>query len=310
MDKMKAVVCTRYGAPEDVLKMVEVKKPTPKDDEVLIKIVASALNSGDVRVRSLDTTGFLKFIMRFVLGFKKPRNAILGVSFAGIVVQTGKKVKDWRLGDDVFGMAGFRFGAHAEYIALPANGFFTKKPANATFEEAAALPFGGHTAIYFLEKAGITFLKKPAILIYGATGSVGMAAIQIAHHYQAQVTAVCSEAGKKFVNALDVDDVICYDREDFTKTGKTYDIVFDTVGKTSKKRCRPLLSANSRYITVADYSVAVERKEQLTLLRALFDSGKYKACIDRVYTLDELVEAHKYVDTSRKKGNVVIRIAE
>jgi len=310
MDKMKAVICTRYGAPEEVLQMVEVDKPKPKDNEVLIKIVASAVNSGDVRVRTLGATGLLKFIMRFVLGFTKPRNAILGVSFAGIIVQTGKKVKDYRLGDEVFGMAGFKFGAHAEYIAMPENGFFTKKPANATFEEAAALPFGGHTAIYFLEKAGIALLKNPKILIYGATGSVGMAAIQIAQYHQAQVTAVCSEAGQNLVHALGVGDVICYDREDFTQTGKKYDIVFDTVGKTSKKRCRPLLSAHSRYITVADYSVAVERKEQLALLRALFENGTYKACIDRVYTLNELVEAHQYVDTGRKKGNVVIRIAE
>ena len=304
---MKAVICTRYGAPE-VLKIVEVEKPTPKDNELLVQIKASAVNYGDTRVRRLDAPRFLTFIMRCALGLTKPRNSILGTVFSGIVAQTGKDVKDFNPGDEVFGLTGFKFGTYAEYIVLSDKSVIAKKPVNATFEEAAAIPFGGHTAIYFFEKAKIHEKTNPKVLIYGATGSVGTAAAQVAKYYNAHITAVCSEEGEDLVKELGVDEIILYDKEDFTKRAETFDIVFDAVGKTSKKQCAPLLHDSSYYITVGGLDGAAERKEHLELLRTLFENGEYKATIDRIYTIDEIVEAHRYVDTGRKKGNVVITV--
>ena len=307
---MKAVFCIKYGVPEEVLKIVEVEKPMPKDNEMLIKVMAAAVNSADVRVRGLAVKGFLRIVMRFVLGFNKPRNPILGTVFSGVIEQTGVKIKDFKVGDEVFGLTGFKFGAHAEYMIVSDKSIVTKKPINATFEEAAAILFGGQSAVYFLEKAKISEKANPKILIYGATGSVGTAVIQLANYYNAQITAVCSEKGQNLVKALGVDDIIKYDKEDFTKRRETFDVVFDAVGKTTKKQCASLLNENGRYVTVGGLDVAAERKEQLELLRTLFEAGMYKATIDSVYTIDEIVEAYKYVDTGRKKGNVVLKIAE
>ena len=304
---MKAVICTKYGAPE-VLKIMEVEKPTPKDDQLLIKIMASALNYGDTRVRKLEANEPIRLIMRFVLGFSKPRNPILGVTFSGVVEGKGAKVKCFNIGDEVFGLTGFKMGTHAEYTTVSENSMVSKKPVNASFEEAAAIVFGGHTSIYFLEKAKIKERENPKVLIYGATGAVGTAAIQIAIHYNAQVTAVCSEAGQELVKELGVKDIILYDKEDYTKRREKYDIVYDAIGKISKKQCSPLLNDSSHYVTVAVPSVAKERIEQLELLRFLFETGKYKSTIDRVYSMVDIVEAHRYVDTGRKKGNVVITI--
>jgi len=302
---MKAVVCTRYGAPE-VLKIMEVETPTPKDNELLIKIMASAVNYGDTRVRRLDAPRLLKIVMRFALGFTRPRNSILGTVFSGIVVQTGKNVKDFHSGDEIFCLTGFKFGTYAEYIVQSDKSVIAKKPVNATFEEAAAIPFGGHTAIYFFEKAKIHEKTNPKVLIYGATGSVGTAAIQVAKYYNAHITAVCSEKGQDLLKELGVDEIIFYEKEDFTKRPEKYAIVFDAVGKTTKKQCASLLNDSGSYITVGGLDGAAERKEHLELLRRLFESGKYKATIDRTYPIDEIVEAHRYVDTGRKKGNVVI----
>jgi len=309
MGKMKAVICTKYGPPE-VLKIVEVEKPTPKENELLVKIMASPVNSGDARVRSLDAPRLLKFFMRFVLGFRKPRNSILGTVFSGVVEQTGKSVKDFDIGDEVYGLTGFNFGTNAEYFTISEKKVVWRKPTNATFEEAAAIPFGAHTAIHFLEKAKISEKTNPKVLIYGATGSVGTATIQIAKYYNAHITAVCSEDGQELVKELGVDDIIFYTKEDFTKRNDKFDIVFDAVGKTSKKQCNPLLNDDGHYVTVGGLDTAKERKEQLKFLCKLFEEGKYKATIDKVYTLDEIVDAHKYVDTGRKKGNVVLKIAE
>ena len=310
MVKMKAIICTKYGAPEEVLKIVDVEKPLPKDNEVLIKIMASTVNSADVRVRGLAVKGFLKIVMRFVLGFNKPRKPILGVVFSGVVEQIGKNIKDFKAGDEVFGLTGFKFGAHAEYITLSDKSIIAPKPINATFEEAAAILFGGQSAVYFLEKAKITEKTNPKILIYGATGSVGTAVIQIAKYYNAQITTVCSERGQNLVKELGVNDVILYDKEDFTKRQEKFDIVFDAVVKTTKKQCTPLLNEKGRYVTVEGLDVAAERKEQLEFLRKLFEAGKYQAIIDKIYSIDEVVEAHRYVDTGKKKGNVVLKIAE
>jgi len=304
---MKAVVCTKYGAPE-VLKIVEIEKPVPKDDEVLIKVMASAVNSADVRVRKLDADGMLKIVMRFVLGFSKPRNAVMGTSFSGIVEQTGKNVRRFKIGDEVFGLMGVKLGAQAEYAVKQEKGMIAIKPVNATFEEAAAIPFGAHTSIYFLESAKIKEIKSPKVLIYGATGAVGTSAIQIAKHFNAQVAAVCSEAGQGLAKELGADDIILYEKEDFTKLNEKFDIVFDAVGKTSKKKCGPLLKENGTYVTVASLDIAKEKVEQLELLRDLFEAGNYKAAIDKVFTMESIVDSHRYVDTGRKKGNVVVTI--
>ncbi len=307
---MKAVICTRYGTP-DVLKIVEVPKPTPKNNEVLIKIIASAVNSADAKVRSLNMSGFLKIMMRFALGFNRPRQAILGNVFSGVIEQVGKNVKDFSKGDEVFGLTGMKFGTHAEYITLPEDSVIAKKPVNATFEEAAAILFGGETAIYFLiEKAKISEKNNPKVLIYGATGSVGIAAIQIAKHFGAKITTVCSKRGQNIVKELGVENIILYDEEDFVKVTAKQDIIFDAVGKTTKKQCAPLLDNNGCYVTVGGLDSAIERKKQLDFLRELYEAGKYKAVIDKIYSIDEIKEAHKYVDTGRKKGDVVLRYKE
>jgi NADPH:quinone reductase-like Zn-dependent oxidoreductase len=300
---MKAVICTKYGAPE-VLKIMDVEKPIPKSDELLIKIKASAVNSGDTRVRKLEAKEPIRFIMRFVLGFKKPRNPILGSTFSGVVEEKGTKVEGFHIGDEVFGVTGFKMGAHAEYTTVSEKSIITKKPVNATFEEAAAILFGGQTAIYFLEKAKIKENENLKILIYGATGSVGTAAIQVANYYNAQVTAVCSEAGQNLAKELGAKDIILYDKEDFTKRHEKYDIIFDAIGKISKKQCAPLLKDGSYYVTVSEPNIAKEYIEQVELLRLMFDTGKYKAVIDRVYSMEDIIEAHRYVDTGRKKGFV------
>lgn len=306
---MKAVICTKYGPPE-VLQIQDVPKPIPKDNEILVKIVATAVNSGDVRVRSLDVKGFMKTVMRFVLGFSKPRKPILGTVFSGIVEQAGKNVSNFKIGDEVYGITGFEFGTYAEYIAVSEKSVVVKKPSNATFEEAAAICFGGQTAYYFLEKANISKKANLKVLVYGATGAVGTAAIQIAKYHHAEVTAVCSEQGKELVQELSADKIILYNKEDYTKTAEKYAIIFDAVGKITKKQCEHLLNHGGIFKSVEGLDMASEEIKQLEFLRELFEKGKYKATIDKTYSIDEIVAAHRYVDTGRKKGNVVIKIGE
>ncbi|NCU05767.1 MAG: NAD(P)-dependent alcohol dehydrogenase [Chitinophagaceae bacterium] len=304
---MKAVICTRYGPP-DVLQIQEVAKPIPNDNQILVKIIASAVNSGDVRVRSLDVKGMMKFVMRLVLGISKPRKPILGTVFAGVVETVGNKVSKFKAGDKVFGMTGFNFGAHAEYTAVHQNSKVIEMPANASFEEAAAIVFGGHTAIYFLEKAKLADKANKKILIIGATGSVGTAAIQLAKHYHADITVVCSSEGKKLAGELGVTKLILYDKEDFTKQTEKFDIIFDAVGRSNRKQCKQLLNRNGIYKNVNRY--ASETTQQLQLLKELFEKGAFKAIIDKTFQIDEIKEAHRYVDTGRKKGNVVLKIGE
>lgn len=306
-NKMKAVHCTKYGNPE-VLKIVEVDKPIPKDYEVLVRVIASAVNSGDVRVRGLVVKGFMKFIMRIVLGFNKPRKPILGTVYSGVIGQIGGKVKKFNIGDKVYGLTGFQFGTYAEYVSINENGIIHIKPENATHEESAAILFGGQTAIYFLDR--IKKKSNQKILIIGATGAVGTAAIQIAKIYKADITAVCSTSGEELVKNLGVSHIILYDKEDFTYHNGKYDIVFDAVGQTSKKQCSQLLADGGIYKTVGGLETATETKEQLVLLKSWFEEGIYNAVIDRVYPLNSIVEAHAYVDTGRKKGNVVLKIGE
>ncbi len=238
---MKAVVCERYGPPE-VLKLIEVNKPQPKADEVLVKIMATAVNSADVRVRGLVVDGFMRIIMRLVLGIRGPRKPILGTALSGVVESVGKQVKDFKPGNEIFAATGFKFGAYAEYTTLAEKGAMEIKPKKASFSEAAALPFGGGTALYFLQKAGIGTKSGQKILVYGSSGAVGTAAVQISKHFDAHVTAVCSQDGVKLAKSLGADHVIVYSKEKFTKNGERYDIIFDAVGKITKKDCTDSLT--------------------------------------------------------------------
>ncbi|MCU0446333.1 MAG: zinc-binding dehydrogenase [Microscillaceae bacterium] len=306
---MKAVICTKYGAPEEVLQLKQVAKPSPKEDEILVKIVATAVNSGDVRVRGLAVKGFMRIMMQLIMGFKRPRKPILGTVFAGTVEQIGKQVKNFQVGDEVFGMTGFNFGTYAEYIALNQNANVSLKPQNATFEEAAAIVFGGQTAIYFLEKTRIQQRKMPKILLIGATGAVGTAALQIARHFGATITAVCSSRGASVVKRLGVDDIILYDQTDFTQCSQKFDIIFDAVGVSTSKQCRHLLNTGGIYKTVGGLDYASETKAQLALLKKLFENGELQATIDQIFTMEKIVAAHQYVDRGRKKGNVVLKVA-
>ena len=305
---MKAVICPQYEPPE-VLVIKDIPKPLPKKDEVLVKIDASSLNTGDVRIRGLKVEGFMKFVMRIMLGFTKPRRPILGTVFSGIVEQLGEAVTRFKVGDEVYGTTGLKQGCHAEYLCISENKVITTKPENASFEEAAAIPFGGQTAIYFLRKGKIAEINNPQVLIYGATGSVGTAAVQIAKHYGATIAAVCSSKGKELGQALGADNIILYDQEDFTKVSDKFDIILDAVGKTNKKQCKPLLKPNGKFFTVEGTDISSERTEYLEFLRQLFENKNYNAIIDKVYPMEQVVEAHKYVDTGRKKGNVVLKIS-
>ena len=305
MEQMKAAICTSYGPPE-VLKIMDVERPVPKDDEVLVQIMSASVNSGDARIRGLRAPGILPLVMRMLFGFTKPRNPVLGLMFSGIVEEIGKKVTPFKPGDPVFGSTGSKMGAHAEYALVREDGVVTKKPEKATYEEAAALVFGGMTATFFLRKAGIESMQDPKVLIYGATGSVGTAAVEIAKHYGAHVTSVCSERGVDLAKSLGSDEIVLYTQQDFRQLDAQFDIVFDAVGKTKKKDASRILKSKGKYVTVGGMDVAKERREQVEFLRELFDKGKIRANIDKIYPLEEIVEAHRYVDSERKKGNVVL----
>jgi NADPH:quinone reductase-like Zn-dependent oxidoreductase len=303
---MRAVVAQKYGPPE-VLKIVEIDKPKPKAQEVLVKIKASAVNSADVRTRALNAPFLLKPIMRLALGLAKPRKP-LGVVFSGVVEEVGSKVTLFKPGDEVYASTGFSFGGNAEYMAFGEHNAIALKPKTASFEEAAAIPFGGTTALYFLDKAGIGVAKNKKVLIYGATGAVGTAAVQIAKHYDAEVTAVCGSDGAELVASLNADRVIIYTEEDFTKNDDKYDIIFDTVGKTSKKACLACLASSGTFITTAGLDTASESKAHMELLTTLYDNSEFRAVIDKIYPMEDIVEAHRYVDTGHKKGSVVVTI--
>jgi NADPH:quinone reductase-like Zn-dependent oxidoreductase len=302
---MKAVFCKQYGPPE-VLKLGTTSRPQPQPKELLIRVKAAAVNSADVRVRGLDVPGILRLVMRIVLGFFGPRRPILGTVFAGVVEEVGADVTLFQPGDEVYAMTGLRFGAYAEYTTFKEKGVIYRKPKTATFEEAAAIVFGGTTAIHFLTKAKLNTRPGSKVLIYGATGSCGTSAIQLAKFYQAHVTAVCSAAGAALARSLGADVVIDYTKDDFTQAGQQYDVIFDAVGKISKKASAKCLAKQGAFVTVGGMDTAAESKAQLQLLGDLFDRGLLKAVIDKTYALDDIVAAHRYVDTGRKKGNVVI----
>lgn len=306
---MKAVIASGYGAP-DVLSVAEVPKPKPKSNEVLIKVKAASLNSGDVRMRALDAGDGLKgvvskLIIRLLLGISKPKNTP-GSVFAGIVEEVGEGFTKFKRGDEVYATTGMNFGAFAEYCVLSDKQAIALKPKKASFEEASTLPFGGNTALYFLRKADIDEGKK--VFIYGSTGAVGTAAVQVAKYLGAEVTAVCGPDGKELTRELGASTIYNYKETPIEKINGQFDIVFDAVGKISKKQAAHLIAEGGTYVTVAGFDVAKNTTADLELLAKMYDDGSLVATVDKTFDLAEIVEANRYVDSGRKKGSVVIRV--
>lgn len=301
---MKAIIYTKYGPP-NVLKLQGVQKPTPKKNEVLVKIHATSVTTGDCRMRNFTSPLLFWIPMRIVLGIRKPRNPILGVELAGEIEEIGTDVTQFKKGDSIFALTGLHAGAYAEYTCVHESGLITLKPNNLTYEEAATIPFGGTSALHFLRKGNIK--KGQKVLIYGASGSVGAAAVQLANHFGATVTAVCSSLNFDLVTSLGADNVIDYTREDFTKQGERYDIIFDAVGKYKKSLCTNTLTPNGKYVSV-DGAMAKVSKDDMILLKELAETEKLKPVIDRTYRLEEISEAHMYVEKGHKKGNVSITL--
>lgn len=315
---MKAIVYAKYGTPE-VLSLKEVAKPITKENEILIKIYASSVSSGDCRIRRADP-----FAVRFFFGLFKPKREILGGVLAGKVVEVGKNINKFKKGDKIFGSTGLNFGAYAEYICLPETAVLAIMPDNISYEEAASIPFGGLTALYFLMKANIQ--KGSKVLIYGASGAVGTAAIQLSKSFGAEVTGVCSTSNLMMIKTLGADKVIDYTTADITKLDETYDVIFDTVGKVSFSIIKRLLQKKGILILAASSlpgmiqglwtsmtssqevisGMIVEKHENINLLKGLIEQGKLKAVIDKSYPLEQIAIAHSYVEKGHKKGSVVI----
>ncbi len=310
---MKAVICTKYGPPE-VLRIEEIEKPMPKDNEVLIKIKATTAHIGDTKIRRLEPglgpviDFFFKPMMRIGMGFNGPRNKILGMEFAGDIESVGKDVKLFKVGDPVFASTEFRMGAYAEYCCMPEKSAMTIKPTNMTYEEAAPVSNAGLTALINLRKGNI--LKGQKVLIYGASGSVGTYAVQIAKNYGAEVTAVCSTSNLEMVKSVGADKVIDYTQEDFTQCGDAYDVIFDAVGKIPRSKRKSSLTKTGKYFSAFDVKGNVKLKaEDLIYLKDLYEAGKLRTVIDKIYPIEQIIEAHRYVDKGHKKGNVVITIS-
>ena len=330
---MKAIIYTEYGSP-DVLHLAEVEKPAPQDNEILIRIHAVSINVGDIWARNFKEISPRKFSMplplwlpaRMYFGFTKPRINILGSEFAGEIDSIGKDVKRFRKGDQVFGYRGQSMGANAEYLCVPENSLVAIKPSNMTYEEAAAVPYGALTALDLLRKVNIQPGQK--VLINGASGGIGSAAVQLAKYYGAEVTGVCGTPRLEFVKSLGADKVIDYTREDFTKNGETYDFIFDILGKSSFAQCKNSLNQNGCYLLASFKMKQVfqmlwtsitggkkvicalsgEKIEDLLFVKELVETGKIKSIIDRRYPLEQAAEAHRYIEAGYKKGSLILTV--
>jgi len=303
---MKAALIIKHGKPEDV-QIREVQKPLVGKNEILVKIIATTVTAGDVVLRRQSFIQFLLFypLARLLFGVKNQRKKILGHEFSGIVESVGEDVSKFHVGDAVFGTTGFKGDGHAEYISLPEDGIIALKPEDLSFEEAAALPIGGICALHLLKMLNIQSGNK--VLIYGASGSIGTYAVQLAKYFGAKVTGVCSTKNIELVKSLGADDVLDYTQQDVFQTNKKYDAIFDTVGKFLKSKAKKLLKENGRYVSTHSSPVK-EKQEYIDLIQELATKGIIKPIIDKTYSLKEIQHAHTYVDTGHKIGNVVVKI--
>lgn len=323
---MRAVICHEYGSP-DALGIEERPKPAPKGNEVLIRVHATTVSSADWRIRSLNVPRGFRLLMRLAFGWRRPRQPVLGTELAGVVETVGQDVTKYRPGDAVFAFTGAKMGCHAEFRCLPEDGLLARKPANLSFEEAAALCFGGTTVLDFLRRAELQ--KGETLLVNGASGCVGTAAVQIARHLGATVTGICSNANAELVRSLGADRVIDYTKQNITSSHDTYDVIMDTVGNLSYSDCAHMLRDNGRLLLLVAglpqllgdsmrrkkggrrviAGPAAERAEDVQLLGELAEAGAYRPVVDRRYPFEEIVEAHRYVDSGRKRGNVVVTVS-
>ena len=305
---MKAVVCTRYGPPE-VLRVAEIATPVPRGNEVRIRIRATAVTSSDCYVRGLALSPTYRLMARFALGWNAPRQPVLGMVLSGEVDSVGPGATSFDVGEPVFGFNRHRFGTYAQYVCWPEDGLLAPRPANLTDEEAAAIPYGGLLALSYLRKADVRAGQR--VLIYGASGAVGTSAVQLARHFGAHVTGVCSAANVDFVASLGATTVIDYTREDFAERAEHYDLIFDAVGKRKSaaalRQCRQVLAPGGACVSVDDGKPNL-RREDLVLLGELATKGEIRPVIDRTYALDNIVEAHRYVDNGHKRGNVIVAV--
>jgi len=311
---MKAAVCTKYGPPE-VLQLREVENPVPRDNEILVKIYATTVSRGDSRMRSFTVPFWQWLPARIYLGIRKPKRTVLGMELAGVIEALGRNVTRFKKGDSVFSFVGFGFGAYAEYKCLPENGaraedgLVALKPVNMTFAEAAAATGGALTALRYMRNGRICPGQK--VLIYGASGCLGTFAVQLAKHFGAEVTGVCSTVNLELVKSLGADKVIDYTTTDFMENGERYDFIFDAVAKASRSRSKRSLKKKGIFLSAHDaHGSAIIKTEDLVFLKSLIEAGKIKSVIDRMYPLERIVEAHRYVDQGHKKGNVVITVEQ
>ena len=314
MEKMKAIICTKYGPPE-VLKMKEVEKPAPKDDEVLIKIFATAVTASDIFIRGSQIPIQFWIPMRIMLGLTKPRKSIIGLVLAGKIESVGKNVKRFKPGDQVYGLTGFGLGAYAEYKCMKETdstyGCLALKPNNLSYEEATVAAYGGLLAFQYMEKGNIQRGQK--VLIYGASGTSGTTAVQFAKYLGAEVTGVCSTSNLELVKSLGADSVIDYTKKDSINLIKQYDFILDAVGKIKtselKEACKKALTPKGKYVSIDDGKLILD-SNRLALIKELVETGHIKPVVDRSYPLEQIVEAHEYVGKGHKKGGVAITICK